>query len=87
MDDYKRIQESFGLLDMIREVLLKAALLKQRVTNQDPALREEDVEGNMQQMRKDLAKYSERLEEIYKELLEYGYVSTIPGMDGTSNTN
>jgi hypothetical protein len=85
MERHVLIDEAFGLSGMIQEVLLKAALLKQRVDDCDLALLEEDVESKVEQMHGDLARYSERLEEIYEELSEY--VSPISRMDSEADFN
>lgn len=81
------LDEAFGLHGMIREVMAKAALLKSRAARYDPSLKEEDVEGKVTQMHRDLATYSDRLDEIYEEMSDYGTISPIPGMGSEPNLN
>lgn len=90
MDEERRealLDEAFGLHGMIREVMAKATLLKNRAARYDLSLKEEDVEGKVAQMHRDLATYSDRLDEIYEEMSDYGTISPISGMGGEPNLN
>lgn len=71
--------EGMGCLGMISEVKAKAQLLKSRLrrANQLDEMTEEleaQAQESLDQMRRDLAKYSRRLKQICEELREYGII-------------
>jgi DNA repair exonuclease SbcCD ATPase subunit len=77
------LDEAMGLKGMIAEVQSKARLLKLRMQREqtdrfktgDPMIPseslQEDVRQSVEQMKDDLAKYSQRLKEINEELASY----------------
>lgn len=82
-DKDELLDEAMGLKGMIAEVQSKARLLKLRMQREqtkrskvgDPMIPseslQEDVRQSVEQMKDDLAKYSQRLKEINEELASY----------------
>ena len=83
------LEEAMGLKGMIAEVRSKSLILKFRMHREQADQFEsgnpmfpsralcEDVKQSITQMRDDLAKYSQRLREIYEELASYGIISDV----------
>ncbi len=63
--------EACGLKGMIAEVACKSRLLKEKIPD------DLEVEKSIVQMRSDLYKYSDRIDQIFVELRTYGIASKL----------